>query len=214
MAGHPIPARTSTPAHEVQAPGTPVGAIMGDHEPQPSVALSPAIVQEHLQSETGRRAACFGTRIEFAPSARLAQNRYATIRVAAQADNLHSGPNFLAVVAAVLLLFEGKAGAAQIRAFLWIRRKAPHIPPLPVSPAAARSCARIRRRYRPKNSSANLYALTSKIDHTFGDQQAAKRALTAPRESTQTKTGRRVRLQPSAVRVSSNLNPKPLALSM
>ena len=115
---------------------------MGHHEPRPSVSLfHPACERPEslLQSEAGRRAARLGARIEFAPSARFAQNRDATISVAAQADNLHSVPDFFAVIAAISLLFRGEAGTARIRAFLWIRRKTPHNPPLPVRPAPVRS---------------------------------------------------------------------------
>jgi hypothetical protein len=41
--------------------------------------------------------------------------------MAAEADDLHSVADALAVVAAILLLFGGKAGASHIRAFLLIR---------------------------------------------------------------------------------------------
>jgi hypothetical protein len=91
-----------------------------------------------LQSEAGRRAARLGVCIEIASGARL-HCRDVAISVAAQADNLHSVPDFFAVIAAISLLFRGEAGTARIRAFLWIRRKTPHNPPLPVRPAPIRS---------------------------------------------------------------------------
>ena len=53
------------------------------------------------------------------------------IRMAAQADDLHSVSDALAVVAAILLLFRCKAGAGRIRALLGSR----HNPPLPVRSA-------------------------------------------------------------------------------
>ena len=52
----------------------------------------------------------------------------AAIGMAAEANDLHSVADALAVVATKLLLFRGEAGTGQIRALFGIR----HNPPLPV----------------------------------------------------------------------------------
>ena len=57
----------------------------------------------------------------------------ATIGMAAEANDLYSVADTLAVVATVLLLFGGKAGAGQIRAFPGIRHNPPlSVPSMPV----------------------------------------------------------------------------------
>jgi len=87
-----------------------------------------------LLSEAGRWAACFGALIEFGRLACLL-NRDVAAGVAAQAEDLQFVPDALAVVATELLLFLGEASAGHIRAFLRIRRKTQHNPPLPIRSA-------------------------------------------------------------------------------